>query len=79
MHDHHLSEESLLSTEELSTAFANILNLPLAPATLESKRCRGDGPPFEKYGKIVRYRWGIARNWRLGLGRTLETTSDNAA
>lgn len=29
--------------------------LRLSPATLESWRCRGDGPPFRKLGRLVVY------------------------
>jgi hypothetical protein len=71
-----LSDDSLLSTRELSNAFLNILNLPMAAPTLESKRSRGDGPPFERYGKIIRYRWGTARDWRLAQRRMLNCTSE---
>ena len=35
---------------------AAALYLKLAPATLERKRIRGDGPVFAKLGKSVRYR-----------------------
>jgi hypothetical protein len=70
-----LSDDALLSTQELSEAFSNILNLPLTAATLETQRCRGGGPPFEKYGKFVRYRWGTARDWRLSQGRILTNTA----
>jgi len=70
-----LSDDSLLSTEELSAAYTDLLNLPLAVTTLESRRCRGGGPPFEKFGKFVRYRWSTARDWRLAQGRTLTSTS----
>lgn len=30
--------------------------LTLSPNTLEVWRCRGDGPPFVKLGRAVRYR-----------------------
>jgi hypothetical protein len=62
----HIDDNALLSTVELSAAFRDILNLPLSPTTLEAKRSRGNGPPFQQYEKIVRYRWGTARDWRLG-------------
>jgi hypothetical protein len=69
-----LPDDALLSTQELSEAFANILNLPVSAATLETKRCRGGGPPYEKFSRTVRYRWGTARKWRLAQG-----TSDKGA
>jgi hypothetical protein len=72
-----IHDDALLSTEELSAAFTKNLNLPLTPATLETMRSRGGGPPFEKFRKIVRYRWGVARDWRLAQGRALRSTSDS--
>jgi hypothetical protein len=75
MPEERLSDDSLLSTKELAAAYAG-LNLPLAVTTLESKRSRGDGPPFEKYGKFVRYRWHTARDWRLAQGRERTSTSE---
>jgi hypothetical protein len=74
-----IDDDALLSTEELSAAYAEILNLPLTPATLEVKRCRGGGPPYLKFGKFVRYRWRDARTWRLSQGRPLTSTSEAAA
>jgi hypothetical protein len=74
----HLRDDSLLTTEELSAAFAG-MNLQMAPATLVTRRCLGNGPPYEKFGKYVRYRWGVARDWRLAQGRCLNSTSENAA
>jgi hypothetical protein len=72
-----LSDDALLSTAELSAAFAE-MNLPLAVATLVTRRSLGNGPAFLKYGKWVRYRWGTARDWRLAQGRCLTSTSQNA-
>jgi hypothetical protein len=69
------NDDTLLTTEELSAAFA-ALNLPLAVGTLEVLRCRGNGPPFEKYGRWVRYRWGAARDWRLAQRRVLTSTAE---
>jgi hypothetical protein len=76
--DLRLSDDSLLSTVELSAAFAE-LNLPLAVTTLEAMRSRGGGPPYEKYNKFVRYRWGRARDWRLQQGVERTSTSESAA
>jgi hypothetical protein len=71
-----ISDDSLLSTRELSAAFHQYLNLPMAAPTLETKRSRGNGPPFERYGKIIRYRWGTARDWLLAQRRVLNSTSE---
>jgi len=73
-----IPDDALLSTEELSAAFAQ-MGAPLAVATLESQRSRGTGAPFIKFnGRIVRYVWGQARDWRLAQGRALTSTSDAA-
>jgi hypothetical protein len=73
----HIADDALLSTQELSAAYAELLNLPLTATTLEVKRCRGGGPPYLKFGKFIRYRWGVARDWRLAQGRALRSTSEN--
>ena len=73
-----IPDDALLSTEELSAAFAS-LGLPVSPFTLTTKRSRGGGPPFKKFdNKIVRYAWGPARDWRMAQGRSLNSTSDAA-
>lgn len=36
----------------------------LSPATLETLRCRGGGPPFAKLGRRVVYRTADLRAWR---------------
>jgi hypothetical protein len=72
-------DDALLSTEELSAAFSSIFNLSMSAATLETRRSRGGGPPYEKYGKYVRYRWGTARTWMLGKRRAFNNTSENTA
>jgi hypothetical protein len=71
-------DNDLLSTAQLSAAF-RAMNLPLAVATLVTRRSIGNGPPFQKFGKWVRYRWGTARDWRLAQGRMLTSTSESAA
>lgn len=37
--------------------------LGLKPATLEIWRCRGEGPPFIKVGRVVRYSVADLREW----------------
>jgi hypothetical protein len=36
---------------------------PTAPATLNTMASRGGGPPYEKYGNRVIYRWGDLLEW----------------
>jgi hypothetical protein len=68
-------DNALLSGAQLEAAYAE-LGLPMKATTLERKRCVGGGPPFIKYEKIVRYRWGEARAWRLAQGRPMRSTSE---
>lgn len=35
----------------------------IAPKTLANQRCRGDGPPFIKLGRLVRYDPAITDAW----------------
>ena|SRR5260370_41414208 len=60
-------DDELLTTEQLARA------LKVSESYLEKCRLRGTGPPFVKYGRTVRYRWGTARHgWRDGLTRRRE-------
>lgn len=45
-----------------SRATARILGL--SPVTLQQLRARGDGPPFFRIGRTVRYRLGDVIGWR---------------
>jgi hypothetical protein len=69
-------DDALLSEVELSALYT-AMGAPLSVATLATKRCRGGGPPFVKFERIVRYRWAEARDWRLSSGRRLRNTSED--
>jgi hypothetical protein len=56
------SLDALLPTEPTADALTE-KGYTTSPATLETKRCRGGGPPFRRYGKRVLYRWGDALAW----------------
>jgi hypothetical protein len=63
-------DDELLTTEQLARA------LKVSESYLEKCRMRGTGPPFEKFGRTVRYRWGTVRHgWRDGLARPRETAT----
>jgi len=47
-----------LHTEEQEAA-----RLGIAPKTLANQRCRGEGPPFLKVGRLVRYDPAITDAW----------------
>lgn len=46
----------------------------LAPSTLTRYRSTGDGPPFVKVGRVIRYPEDKLLEWLEG--RTLRSTSD---
>lgn len=48
----------------------------VAPKTLANQRCRGDGPPFIKLGRMVRYDADVADRW--ATERTVGSTSEAA-
>ena len=55
-------DDALLSrsrTAELLTA----AGYRTAPATLATKAARGDGPPYELFGRWPVYRWGTSLAW----------------
>jgi hypothetical protein len=47
--------------------------LGLSPRTLESLRLRGDGPPYLKIGRSVRYQRAVGLAW--AAGKTRHSTS----
>lgn len=55
-------ESTELETAIDSRATARILGL--SPITLQQLRARGDGPPFFRIGRTVRYRLGDVIAWR---------------
>lgn len=63
----------MMQSEYLTTAEAAAL-IGFKPQTLEVWRSKGDGPPFCKIRRLVRYRRDTLLNWRDGFGETLETS-----
>lgn len=47
-----------LHTEQQEAA-----RIGFAPKTLANQRCRGDGPPFLKIGRLVRYDPALTDAW----------------
>lgn len=45
--------------------------------TLQSWRAKGQGPPYVKLGRLVRYDFGVLRSW--AEARTRQSTSEQAA
>jgi len=48
----------------------------IAPKTLANQRCRGDGPPFIKLGRLVRYDPAQTEAWLAE--RVRQSTSEAA-
>lgn len=62
-------DDTLLTTEQL----AALRNVPRN--RIEKERLRGDGPPFVKDGRLVRYRLGDYRHW-LSTKQRFQSTSE---
>jgi hypothetical protein len=43
--------------------------LKVSESFLAKARWRGDGPPYFKIGRSVRYRWGDVLSWLKRMGR----------
>lgn len=50
--------------------------LNLSPKTLANQRCRGDGPPFLKVGRLIRYDPSMTDAWLAE--RVCQSTSEAA-
>ena len=53
---------TLTDGQELAAALSDE-GLPTTSATLATWASRGEGPPYLKYGRYVRYRWGTSLRW----------------
>jgi hypothetical protein len=51
-----------LNSKQLAAALT-ALGLPTSSATLNTKACRGDGPPYQLYGRCRVYTWGRVVAW----------------
>jgi hypothetical protein len=73
--------DSALRTNALAEALTK-KGFPTAPATLATKRSRGGGPPYRRWGRIPIYTWGDALRWaqtRLGEPRCSTSEEDVVA
>jgi hypothetical protein len=77
----HLNPNSVLQTNALAKALSQS-GYPTSPATLATKRSRGGGPPYRRWGRIPVYTWGDALKWaqsRLGEPRCSTSEEDAIA
>ena len=64
-------------TRDQTAAALTESGFPTAAKTLATKASRGGGPPFQKYGPRVLYRWGNALGWaRARLSAPRGSTSE---
>lgn len=54
---------TLSPTDLYLTAAETAQRLGISRSYLDHARCRGDGPPFVRIGRAVRYRWGAVVEW----------------
>ena len=78
------AEKKFLTTPEASTYLKEVHGFDHSPATLESKRSRGGGPPFEKVLNRALYRPSALDEWAIKvrsgpLARTVTKTSRKPA
>lgn len=70
-----LDPDTMLSDLQAAEALGET-GLRVAATTLQTKRSRGGGPPFVKFGVHVRYRWGSLLAWaRSQLTPEVENTA----
>ena len=73
-----LDLDALLPNDQAAAALT-AKGYPTRPATLNTKRTRGGGPPFQKYGSRVLYRWGDLLDWASSrLSAPVGSTSEFA-
>jgi hypothetical protein len=68
--------DALLPRDKFAAALTEA-GFPTSPKTLASKATRGGGPPFQKYGPRVLYRWRTGLAWAEGrLSEPRRSTSE---
>jgi hypothetical protein len=72
-------DDTLQSRADTATALT-AAGYQISPATLATMAVRGGGPPFQKFGKHVVYRFGDALAWaKSRLSAPMRSTSDRPA
>jgi hypothetical protein len=57
-----LNSPPLLTTRQVSQELER-RGIPRSVSTLERLRCYGGGPPFRRFGRVVRYRYDELESW----------------
>jgi phosphate-selective porin len=57
-----ISPDALLRRKQVAEALTSA-GFPVAPASLATMVCRGGGPPYRTFGRVVLYKWGDALEW----------------
>ncbi|MCB5944251.1 hypothetical protein [Acidocella sp. KAb 2-4] len=66
----------LLKRKELAESLTEE-GFPIKTSTLAVFACRGEGPPFTKWGSMVLYEWGDALEWaRNRLSKKVHSTAE---
>ncbi|RTL96161.1 DNA-binding protein [Ancylobacter aquaticus] len=72
--------KALLNTPELAALLKDVIGLPVAKKSLEKLRCVGGGPPFQRFGRDVRYPREAALEWAFAkLSAPMSSTSEKEA
>jgi hypothetical protein len=56
------NSDALLTRHQTAAALTEA-GYPVKPDTLATKATRGGGPPYQKFGSRVLYRWGSSLQW----------------
>jgi hypothetical protein len=71
-----IDPDALLSRDETARELT-ARGFQTSPATLATRAVRGGGPPFQFYGRYVRYRWGTSLYWaKSRLTKPVHSTSE---
>ena len=67
---------TLLNSRDLAAALKNE-GFKVAPATLATLASRGNGPAYQKFGRVPLYQWSAALAWARGrLSRPVHSSSE---
>ena len=59
---HNIPPDTLLDRRQLAEALCQ-LGFTVTRQTLETMASRGSGPPYRRWGGVVRYEWSAALVW----------------